>query len=212
MTIPPHDGDSRTGEDAKQDYGKQDGGNGSGQSGVEEEKGSSRAVTAEEGEVPLAGDGDKGTDAGQNEGARYVNGKEDSLSRTPPEGGGGDEASSPNIEALGEFTPPPIITDRFSLSAADTSTLLTSGGSEEREKGGGSGGDNGESNSKPTTAQEARVRRMRARFLDMKNLIEGDESALPSSPKGAEVHEEETGGTLTPSPKGKDILVWSRKH
>ncbi|CAM9913527.1 unnamed protein product, partial [Ectocarpus sp. 12 AP-2014] len=145
VTIPPHDGDSKTGEDAKQDDGKQDGGNGSGQSGVEEEKGSSRAVTAEEGEVPLVGDGEK---------------------------------------------------------AADTNTLLASGGSEEREKGGGSGGDNGESNSKPTTAQEARVRRMRARFLDMKNLIEGDESALPSSPKGAEVHEEETGGTLTPSPKG----------
>ncbi|CBJ31118.1 conserved unknown protein [Ectocarpus siliculosus] len=202
VTVPPYDGDSRTDEDAKQDGGKQDGGNGSGQSGVEEEKGSSCAVTAEGGEVPLVGDGDKGIDAGKNEGTGYVDGKEDSLAQTPPEGGGADEASSPNMEAFGEITPPPIITDRSSSSGADTSTLLTSGGGEEREKGGGSGGDNGESNSKPTTAQEARVRRMRARFLNMKNLIEGDESALPSSPKGGEVHEEETGGTLTPSPKG----------
>ena len=41
--------------------------------------------------------------------------------------------------------------------------------------------DNSESSSKVVTAQEARVRRMRARFLDMKSLID-EEPAGPSSP------------------------------
>ncbi|CAM9933966.1 unnamed protein product [Scytosiphon promiscuus] len=57
------------------------------------------------------------------------------------------------------------------------------------ETSAGSGEDNNGSNASlepiPMTAQEARVRRMRARFLDMKVLIEGEESASPFSPTSA---------------------------
>ena len=77
--------------------------------------------------------------------------------------------------------------------------------------GGDDGGDSGESgsDSNTMTAQEARVRRMRARFLDMKSLLDGDEQSRPLSPKAtgentlgyglaAAVIDEDDGASLSP--------------
>lgn len=58
--------------------------------------------------------------------------------------------------------------------------LPLSGGEEKRPDD----DDNSDRSSKVVTAQEARVRRMRARFLDMKSLID-EEPAGPSSPTAA---------------------------
>lgn len=54
----------------------------------------------------------------------------------------------------------------------------------DRDLNGDKDGDS-DSNGNTMTAQEARVRRMRARFLDMKSLLDSDESSRPPSPKAA---------------------------
>ncbi|CAM9949607.1 unnamed protein product, partial [Hapterophycus canaliculatus] len=77
--------------------------------------------------------------------------------------------------------------------------------------GDGDGGGDGDSGKIPMTAQEARVKRMRARFLDMKVLIEGEESALPSSPTsaGGKSPRQELGFGL-PDAEGEDTSARNR--
>lgn len=136
--------------------------------------------------------------------------KDSSASLEPVAVSEPNEHEAPSTSALAEQTqpnerasfadddnrPPPITTGRPSFTAIspdnnddgedggkDDAIPLSSG--EEEGYNTGDGGGDGDSGNIPMTAQEARVRRMRARFLDMKDLIEGEESALPSSPTSA---------------------------
>lgn len=161
---------------------RENGGERGGAAGVEEEKGRSQAVAAVETDEPSLEDqreSGKADDIGSDKLERIQAGKGLTLDVQSEENGVSEDAerTAPNTTIHDYNTPLPFSTRSPLVSSDNTS----SSAKDDEEKISDDGIDNKD---KPMTAQEARVRRMRARFLDMKSLID-DEPALPSSPTSA---------------------------
>lgn len=155
----------------------------SGAAGVEEEKGWSQAAAVggkDDASVEEQSEGVKPDGNGGDKLERVQAGKNLVLDVQSEENDASDgaERTAPNTAIQDCNTPLPFSTGSPLVTSDNTSSNSEQGNEEKQSDDGINGKD------KPMTAQEGRVRRMRARFLDMKSLID-DEPALPSSPTSA---------------------------
>ncbi len=168
------------------------------QSGVEEAKGSWRRESAARRGDAAREDRDETVEAGSDgSGADLKSQTSKELDEKGPRVDAGSRSSSGSLKPAPsnevadpdhDERKPSGSPSRRSFLAIDNNNSssgnspLPLSGDEGRKSDGDSDSD---SDRNTMAAQEARVRRMRARFLDMKSLLDGDESSRPPSPKAA---------------------------